>query len=93
MGHYWGLKKYCLLLSEAVVSCLWPPITDPEYLRSDIYQPAKKVVSDSAGLVDFAIRLVNSVLNLPDGQVLFFFWQIQITIGINPLIKKGIGAS
>ena len=28
---------------------------------------AKKVVSDSPGLVDFAIRLVNSVLNLPDG--------------------------
>ena len=32
-------------------------------------QRAKKVVSDSPGLVDFAIGLVNSVLNLPDGQV------------------------
>ena len=32
-------------------------------------QHTKKVVSDSPGLVDFAIRLVNSVLNLPDGQV------------------------
>ena len=32
-------------------------------------QRAKKVVSDSPGLVDFAIELVNSVLNLPDGQV------------------------
>ena len=32
-------------------------------------QPAKKVVSDSPGLVDLAIGLVNSVLNLPDGQV------------------------
>ena len=30
-------------------------------------QSAKKVVSDSPGLVDFAIRLVNSVINLPDG--------------------------
>ena len=30
-------------------------------------QRAKKVVSDSPGLVDFAIRLVNSV-NLPDGM-------------------------
>ena len=29
-------------------------------------QHAKKVVSDSPGLVDFAIGLVNSVLNLPD---------------------------
>ena len=33
---------------------------------------AKKVVSDSPGLVDFAIGLVNSVFNLPDGQVIFF---------------------
>ena len=29
-------------------------------------QRAKKVVFDSLGLVDFAIRLVNLVLNLPD---------------------------
>ena len=28
-------------------------------------QSAKKVVSDSPGLVDFAIGLVNSVINLP----------------------------
>ena len=32
-------------------------------------QCAKKVVSDSPGLEDFAIRLVNSVFNLPDRQV------------------------
>ena len=32
---------------------------------------AKKVVSDSPRLVDFAIRLVNSVFNLPHGQVMF----------------------
>ena len=31
------------------------------------YQRAKKVVSDSLGLVDFAIGLVNFVLNFPDG--------------------------
>ena len=36
------------------------------------WQRAKKVVSDSLGLVDFAIGLVNSVINLPDGQVIFF---------------------
>ena len=35
-------------------------------------QRAKKVMSNSLGLVDFAIRLVNSVFNLPDGQVIFF---------------------
>ena len=33
---------------------------------------AKKVVSDSLGLVDFAIGLVNSVLILPNGLVTFF---------------------
>ena len=35
-------------------------------------QRAKKVVSDRPGLVDFAIGLVNSVFNLPDGQVMFY---------------------
>ena len=35
-------------------------------------QRAKKVVSDSPGLVDFAIGLVNSVFTLPTGQVMFF---------------------
>ena len=29
-------------------------------------------MSDSLGLVDFAIGLVNFVLNLPDGQVKYF---------------------
>ena len=41
-------------------------------------QSAKKVVSDSPGLVDFAIGLVNSVLNLPDGQAKIFR-RIKIT--------------
>ena len=35
-------------------------------------QHAKKAVSDSPGLVDFAIGLVNSVFNLSEGQVMFF---------------------
>jgi len=42
---------------------------------------AKKVVSDSPVLVDFAIGIVIFVLNLLDGQVLFF-WEIQITEGL-----------
>ena len=51
-------------------------------------------MSDSPGLVDFAIGLVNSVINLPDGQVLFF-WEIQITEGLLSIlpIKKDFGAS
>ena len=44
-------------------------------------QRAKKVLSDSPGLVDFAIGLVISVLKLPDGQVLSF-GEIQITEGL-----------
>ena len=44
-------------------------------------QRAKKVVSDSPGLVHFAIGLVILVLNLPDRQVLFFP-EIQITEGL-----------
>ena len=44
-------------------------------------QRAKKVLSDSPGLVDFAIGLVIFVLNLLDGQVMFF-WEIQITEGL-----------
>ena len=37
-----------------------------------LLQLAKKVVSDSSGLADFAIRLGNSVFKLPDQQVMFF---------------------
>ena len=43
-------------------------------------QRAKKVVSDSPMLVDFAIGLVNFVFNLPNRQVLFW-GEIQITEG------------
>ena len=45
-----------------------------------IYQYAKKDVSGSPGLVDFAIGLVICVLNLPAGQNNAVFWEIQITV-------------
>ena len=53
-------------------------------------QRAKKVVSDSLGLVDFAIGLVIFVLNLPNRQVLFFGenQNYRRTV-INPANKKG----
>ena len=41
-------------------------------LVQEIKKEAKKVVSDSEGRVDFAIGLMNSVLNLPYGKVKFF---------------------
>ena len=37
------------------------------YSTSTVQQRAKKVLSDSPGLVDFAIGLLNSVFNLSDG--------------------------
>ena len=39
--------------------------------ETTLVQRAKNIVCDSPGLVDFAIGLVNSVLNLPEGQVRF----------------------
>ena len=52
-------------------------------------QRAKKVMSDSQGLVDFAIVLVIFALNLPDGQVLFFGKSNYRRIVINPVNHKG----
>ena len=58
-------------------------------------QRAKKVVSDSPGLVNFAIGLVNSVLNLPNGQVKFFvkFQKKKKTVKSILLIKNICGAT
>ena len=55
-------------------------------------QHAKKVASDSPELVDFAIRRVNSVINLPDGQVNFFEeFKLQKNCEINLLVKVFLG--
>ena len=55
-------------------------------------QRAKKVVSDSPGLVDFAIGLLNSVINLPNRQVKFFEkFKLQQNCEINLLIKTFLG--
>ena len=55
--------------------------TDPTSHCHGQFQCAKKVVSDGLGLVDFADGLVISVLNLPNGQVLFL-GKTQITEGL-----------
>ena len=51
-------------------------------------------MSDSPGLVDFAIGVVMFVPKFQDGQVLFW-GEIQVTEGLLSilLIKKGFGAS
>ena len=49
-------------------------------------------MSDSMGLVDFAIGLVNSVFNWPDRQVKFFEeFKLQKYREINLLIKTFLG--
>ena len=53
-------------------------------------QRAKKVMSDSPRLVDFAIGLVMFVLNLPNKQVLFWGGNSNYRrIVINPANQKG----
>ena len=53
---------------------------------------AKRIVSDSPGLVDFAIGLVNSVINLSDGQVNFFEeFKLQKNREINVPVKTFLG--
>ena len=55
-------------------------------------QRAKKKLSDSPGLVDFAIGLENSVINLSNGQVNFFEdFTLQKNCEINLLIKTFLG--
>ena len=55
---------------------------------------AKKVVSDSPGLVDIAIGLVNSVLNLPNVQVKFFLeFKLQKNCEIKSAHQDPFGAS
>ena len=51
-------------------------------------------MSDSLGLVDFAIGLANSVFNLPDGQVMFFEeFESQTNSEISCARQKDFGAS
>ena len=51
-------------------------------------------MSNSPGLLDFAIGLVNSVFNLPDGQVMFFEeFKLQRDCETNSARQKVFGAS
>ena len=57
-------------------------------------QRAKKVVSDSLELMYFAYGLVNSVFNLPNGQVMFFEeFEWQKNCEINSANQNVFGAS
>ena len=71
-----SLSKSAIFGARVVSGCCWK-VT----VREIGEERTQKVVSDSPGLVDFAIGLVIFVLHLPDGQVLFF-GEIQITEGL-----------
>ena len=61
-----------------------------DYLRG--HQRAKKLVSHNLGLVDFAIGLANSVLNLLDWQVKYFEeFNLQKNCEINSTHQKILG--
>ena len=53
-------------------------------------QHVKKGVSNSTRLVDFAIGLVNSILNLPDGQGKFLTNKNYRKTVLNPACQKNI---
>ena len=70
-------RKFQTLKNPLIIPVTWnpeypPPPGSQGHKEGKKTQRAKKVVSDSLGLVDFAIGLVTSVFNLPDGQVMFF---------------------
>ena len=57
-------------ISSVRKSSLYGHIINP--ILTKLVPACKESSVNSSGLVDFAIRLVNSVFNLPDGQVMFF---------------------
>ena len=91
----WGeLKKgECVLVLKAI-SRISESQTGPQLIEKLATQHAKKVVSDSLEPVDFAIGLVNSVLNLPVGQVKYFEeFKLQKNCEINSAHQKVFGTS
>ena len=72
-GYYFKESHSVISQSTPTCSCGWlKRVFLVSKVVYKIIQRAKKVVSDSPGLLDFAIGLLNSVFNLPDGQVVFF---------------------
>ena len=68
--------KIIILIKNNLRGTLYLVLLDKQNRKSCIYtcgvQWTKKVVSNNLWLVNFAMKVVNSVLNLPDGQVKFF---------------------
>ena len=59
-----------------------------------LLQCAKKVVSNNLGIVNFAFRLMNYVLSLPNGEVMLFEeFKLKKNCEINSVHQKAFGAS
>ena len=67
-----------------VGSCFYSTFSLSEFFYA-LYR-AKKVVSDSPGLVDFEAGLVNPVLNLSEGQVVFWGGKFKIQKNCNSVL-------
>ena len=84
------LKFFCVLSKNShsrILHCTF-------FTRKGSTQCAKKVVSNSLGLVDFVIGLVNSVFNLPEGQVMYFEeFEEQKNCATNSAHRKAFGAT
>ena len=67
-------SESCLPKGQDQIQVFTSPCRSKKEIKFTLKQYTKKVVTDSPGLVDFAIGLVNnySVLNLPNGQIRFF---------------------
>ena len=69
----------------------WPPKTE---LKMTLDSACKESLLNSPGLLDFAMGLVNSVFNLPNGQVKFFKeLNLQKNCEINSAHQEVFGAS
>ena len=91
-----SLPLYLFLFSDFKLcdSCLHPfcLLADESPVFSNHVQHANKVVSDITGLVDFAVRLVNYVLNVPERQAKFWGeFNIQKNCSQSCTSKKFLG--
>ena len=84
--YIWKPCRFYFKLSRATCWLTMLTTLDLESLFSIVFYTnensltphcAKKVVSDSPGLGDFQVRLVNSVLSWPEGQTKFLWILLQ----------------
>ena len=93
-----GGSTVAILISALLIPAIFSMSLDHLLIKAGMLftlaQRANKVVSDSLGLVEFDIGLVNSVLNLPIRQVKSFEeFKLQKNCEINCAHQNVFGAS